>query len=175
MTSGLDRVNQRFADRQPDGDRLVQTTYVQFNQNADAFENGPHVATVFANLLGAEVRDGTIDEILAAWRSEVGRQADALNLTYTEPSFGPAGRPIEIRIQGKSLEELKVTASDLIEELSSYEGVTNLSDDLRTGKREVRLRMREGTVGLNLDAANIANQLRAAFQGESGGRNSSGR
>ena len=166
VTEGLDRVNQQFADRQPDGERLVQTTYVQFNQNADAFENGPHVATVFANLLSAEVRDGPIDEILAAWRSEVGRQADALNLTYTEPSFGPAGRPIEIRIQGKSLEELKATASDLIEELSTYEGVTNLSDDLRTGKREVRLRMREGTVGLNLDAANIANQLRAAFQGD---------
>ncbi|MEO1615213.1 MAG: efflux RND transporter permease subunit [Planctomycetota bacterium] len=166
VTSGLNRVNDRFADRQPEGRDLIQTTYVQFNQNTDAFEEGPHVATIYANLLGAEIRDAPLDEVLDAWRSEVGRQADTLSLTYNEPSFGPSGRPIEIRIQGDELAELKAVASDFIQELSNYRGVNNLSDDLRTGKREVRLRMRGGTAGLNLDAATLSSQLRSAFQGE---------
>ena len=166
VTSGLNRVNDNFAGRQPEGQQLVQTTYVRFNQNTDAFENGPHVATVYANLLSAEVRDGRIDEIVEAWRTEAGRQADVLSLTYTEPSFGPSGRPIEIRIQGKELEELKSAASDILNELSTYDGVNNLADDLRTGKREMRLRLRDGTVGLNLDAATMASQLRSALQGD---------
>jgi hydrophobic/amphiphilic exporter-1 (mainly G- bacteria), HAE1 family len=166
VTHGLDRVNDQFTDRQPENQSLVQTTYVQFNQNADAFENGPHVATVFANLLSAEVRDGSVDEIIAAWRREVGVQADVLSLTFTEPTFGPSGRPIEIRIQGRDLLELKSAANDIVNELSTYEGVNNLADDLRIGKREVRLRLRDGTVGLNLDAATMASQLRAALQGD---------
>ena len=166
ITAGLDRVNDRFADRQPVGQQLVQAAYTQFNQNADAFENGPHVATVYANLLGAETRDGPIDEILAAWRTEVGQQADVLSLTFTEPSFGPSGRPIEVRIQGKVLSELKAAANDLQAELATYDGVLSLSDDLRTGKREMRLRMRRGTAGLNLDAATVAGQLRSAFLGD---------
>ena len=166
VMSGLDRVNDKFAERQPGDEQLVKTAYVQFNQNTDAFENGPHVATVYANLLGAEVRDGSIDEILETWRTEVGRQADVLSLTYAEPSFGPSGRPIEIRIQGNQLSELKATANDVLAELATYEGVNNLSDDLRSGKREMRLRLRDGTVGLSLDAAAIASQLRSALQGD---------
>jgi multidrug efflux pump subunit AcrB len=89
-----------------------------------------------------------------------------VSLTFTEPSFGPSGRPIEIRIQGNELAELKATANDVVAELVTYEGVNNLSDDLRRGKREVRLQMRDGTVGLNLDAAMIASQLRSALQGD---------
>lgn len=166
ITGALDRVNDRFADRQPGNQQLIQTTYVQFNQNSEAFENGPHVATVYANLLSAEIRDARIDEVIDAWRAEVGEQADVLSLTYTEPSFGPAGRPIEIRIQHSDLATLKAAATDVIAELSSYEGVNNLSDDLRVGKPELRLRMRYGTAGLNLDVASISSQLRAAFQGE---------
>ncbi|MCF8039469.1 MAG: efflux RND transporter permease subunit, partial [Desulfohalobiaceae bacterium] len=38
-------------------------------------------------------------------------------------------------------------------------------DDLRPGKPELRLRMKEGSYGLGLDAADVSNQLRAAFQG----------
>ena len=166
VTEGLDRVNDKFADRQPEGKSLVQTSFVQFNQNADAFENGPHVATVYANLLSTETRNGSVDEIIEAWRTEVGAQADVLSLTFTEPSLGPSGRPIEIRIQGKQLDDLKATATDVLAELSTYEGVNNLSDDLRNGKREMRLRLRDGTVGLNLDAATMASQLRSALQGD---------
>ena len=166
ITQGIAQVNKSFADRQPDDQDLVQATFVQFNQNSDAYETGPHVATVYVDLLNAETRDGSIDEILEAWHSEVGTQADVLSLVYTEPTLGPSGRPIEIRIQGKQFEELKSTSNELLAQLSRFKGVKNLSADLRKGKKEIRLRLREGTVGLNLDAATMANQLRAALQGE---------
>ena len=41
----------------------------------------------------------------------------------------------------------------------------NLNDDLRPGKTELRIRLREGAFGLGLDADNVARQLRVAFQG----------
>lgn len=48
----------------------------------------------------------------------------------------------------------------------SAPAVFDLSDDLRQGKSEVRLRLREGSLALGLDASQIASQLRAAYFGE---------
>ena len=49
--------------------------------------------------------------------------------------------------------------------LHGFPGVLNLADDLRTGKRELRFRLREGAFGLGLDAETMARQLRSALQG----------
>jgi HAE1 family hydrophobic/amphiphilic exporter-1 len=165
ITEGLDRVNEHFAPRQPEGQDLVKTVVVQFNENADAFENGPHVATVTVDLLKAEVRDATIDEILEKWRAESGKLTGALDVVFDEPSIGPAGRAIEMRIRGDELLELKQAATEVQDWLTPFHGVQNLNDDLRPGKTELRLRLREGAFGLGLDAENVARQLRVAFQG----------
>lgn len=165
ITGGLQRVNARFAPAQPEGQDLVQTVFVRFNQNPDAFENGPHVVTVTADLLTAETRHAQLDDVFAAWREEVGRPADVLSLAFTEPGFGPQGRSIEIRLQGSDLPRLKAAATRMQQWLSPFVGVSNLSDDLRFGRPELRIRLREGAVGLGLDAEGMARQLRAAFQG----------
>ena len=49
--------------------------------------------------------------------------------------------------------------------LGRFDGVTNLVEDLRPGKREFRIRFRPGVLGMELDASRMAQQLRAAFQG----------
>ncbi|MBN1852851.1 MAG: efflux RND transporter permease subunit [Pirellulales bacterium] len=165
VTDGLQRVNARFTPSQPGKQDLVKTFFVRFNQNPDAFENGPHVATVTADLLTAERRNARLDDVLAAWREEVGRPADVLTLAFSEPGFGPQGRNIEIRLQGGDLEQLKAAVTEMRRWLSPFVGVSNLSDDLRFGRLELRIRLREGAVGLGLDAEGMARQLRAAFQG----------
>ena len=93
ITGAIRRVNEHFAPRQPEGQDLVRTVVAQFNENADAFENGPHVATVTVDLLEAEVRDATIDEILEAWRTESGELTGVLDVVFDEPSYrtGRAG------------------------------------------------------------------------------------
>lgn len=165
ITDGLARVDTRFAPLQPGGQHLVKSVYVRFNQNPDAFENGPHVATVTADLLTAERRNARLDDVFAAWREEVGHPADVVNLAFTEPGFGPQGRSIEIRLQGSDLGRLKAAATEMSLWLSGFAGVSNLSDDLRPGRQELHVRLREGAVGLGLDAENMARQLRSAFQG----------
>ncbi|NOY42047.1 MAG: efflux RND transporter permease subunit [Planctomycetes bacterium] len=165
IVKALDRVNQEFAPRQPKGQDLIQTVVVQFNQNLDAFETGPHVATITVDLLDAETRDARIDEIVAAWRAATGPLPDVLTLTFSEPSIGPGGRPIELRIQGNEFAPLQSAAAEVKEWLLKFEGVYNLSDDLRPGKPELRLQLREGAFGLGLDAETVARQLRTAFQG----------
>ncbi len=166
LQEALDRVNERFKPRQPNDQDLVKATYVKYNINADAFEAGPHVATVFADLLGAEVRKARLDDVFNAWREETGVIPDALAVSYIEPSLAPTGRNIEVRVRGTDLNELRDVSLEIKEWLSRFNGVSNLVEDLRPGKREFRVRFRPGVLGMELDSARMARQLRAAFQGE---------
>jgi multidrug efflux pump subunit AcrB len=158
-------LNERFRPRQPDSQDLVRNITVIYGQNPDVFESGPHVARVVVDLLSAEQRDAPLDEFRNAWRREVGDLADVITIKYTEPVIGPGGRPIDLRLLGYDLGRLKAASNELQDWLGGFVGVQDLSDDLRPGKREYRLRLKPGAGVLGLDAQTVADQVRGAFQG----------
>ena len=165
LSAALQEVNREFAPDQPDGRNLVRNINIQFNRNIDAFESGPHIATVIGDLLGTGIRNTSVDTVLNRWRELAGTPPDVIGLKFTEPTIGPAGRPIDIRLSGEDLDELKAASVALIAWLKGYDGVTDLTDDLRPGKPEVRVRLREGATALGLSARTVATQLRSAFHG----------
>ncbi|SDH50547.1 efflux RND transporter permease subunit [Roseospirillum parvum] len=165
IVQALDEVAAEMADRQPEGRRLVENVGVTYGQHADVAESGPHLATVNVDLLSAEIRQGSTDEITTRWRDKVGPVPDAISLIFTEREMGPAGRPIDIRLSGPDLEELKGASHALMDWLGHYRGVHDLSDDLRPGKPELRLSLRDGAGALGITGEMIAAQIGAAFQG----------
>ncbi|MBT7761118.1 MAG: efflux RND transporter permease subunit, partial [Rhodospirillaceae bacterium] len=165
ITAALQRVNERLSPEQPDNQALVQKVVTKFNENATAFESGAHVATITADLLDSEVRSSTIDDVIAQWRTETGEQADVIWIKFSEPQVGPAGLAIDIRLTGGDLSTLKAAALELTAWLDGYRGTFNLSDDLRPGKPELRIKLKDGASTLGIDARYIADQLRAAFFG----------
>jgi hydrophobic/amphiphilic exporter-1 (mainly G- bacteria), HAE1 family len=165
VVAALERVDKEFTPRQPGGQHLVKHTGIHFNRNLDAHEVGPHVATVTADLLTAERRVGRLEEVFSRWREETGELPDVLSISFKEPQIGPAGQPIEIRLRGSDLTGLKAASLELQAWLRDYVGVFDLLDDLRPGRPELRLRLQEGALALGLDAATVAQQLRAAFLG----------
>ena len=165
LTAAAEGVNREFTPRQPDQAALVRNLTIRYDTNSDAFESGPHVATVVIDLLDAEVRDGTTDEVLARWRQLTGPVPDVISLKFGETAIGPAGRAIDIRLMGGDLNQLKQASLQLQQWLLEFKGVVDLSDDLRPGKPEIRVRLKAGAKGLGRSAADIATQLRTAFQG----------
>ncbi len=165
VEAALKKIDDRLSPQQPDGQRLVKSATVQFNKNIDAFETGPHVATITVDLLSAEIRNTGMDDLFAAWRQAVGDVPDVIGIKYAETVIGPGGLPIDIRLSSDDLDALGLAASELTQWLSLYRGVFNLSDDLRPGKPEVQIRLREGATTLGLDARMVARQLRTAFFG----------
>jgi hydrophobic/amphiphilic exporter-1 (mainly G- bacteria), HAE1 family len=162
----LDKINKELTKNQPGGQYLIQNTLAQFNKNVDAHESGPHVATISVDLLKAEIRNATLDEISIRWRKELEGLSDVIQITFKEPAIGPGGLPIDIRLQGNNFERLKKASIELQDWLRQYKGVWDITDDLRPGKPEVRIRMKNGALARGLDASIIANQLRAAFYGK---------
>ena len=165
VVGAVKQVDAGLTPQQPGGQALVQNIMVQYGQNRDAYETGPHVATVFVDLLKAEIRTVNLDTITARWRNAVGTIPGVINITYKEPVIGPGGLPIDIRLQGEDLGQLKEASLDLLGWLRRYEGVFDLQDDLRPGKPEVRVRLKPGALARGLDAATIARQLRTAYFG----------
>ncbi len=165
VVAAIKRIDAELTPEQPGGRNLVRNILVRYNVNADAFESGPHVASVTVDLLQAELRNARLSDLLNRWRREVGTIPDVMSLTFAELQIGPAGLPIEIRLQGPDLAELKAASTELAAWLGRYPGVADLQDDLRPGKPEIRLRLREGALALGIDAADLAEQLRAAYYG----------
>jgi multidrug efflux pump subunit AcrB len=165
ITAALARVNEKLSPEQPGGQTLVQKVATKFNENATANESGAHVATITADLLDSETRTSRIDDVIAMWREESGELADVISVKFTESGVGPAGLAFDIRLTGPDLNDLKAAALELTDWLAGYRGTSNLSDDLRPGKPELRIRLKDGASTLGVDARQIADQLRAAFFG----------
>ena len=161
----LQAINDELSSEQPGGQDLVRNITVIYGQNPDAFETGPHLARIVVDLLSAEQRSTSIDELLRLWRSRVGDLADVIAVKFAEPSIGPGGRAIDLRLLGSDLEQLKAASLELQDWLNSYAGVLDLGDDLRPGKRELRLRLKPGAGVLGIDTRTLAEQIRGAFQG----------
>ncbi len=100
------------------------------------------------------------------WREKTGDLTDVIQLKFGEPALGPAGKAIEIRLQGDILEDLMKASYELQNWLKGFKGVLDISDDMRPGKPEMRIRMKEGALSMGLKASNIASQIRSAFYGK---------
>ncbi|PLX35604.1 MAG: AcrB/AcrD/AcrF family protein [Hyphomicrobiales bacterium] len=165
VNAALERVNKELSPAQPKGQALIRNVAVTFNKNQDAGESGAHVATIAADLLSAEIRTSSNDEIFALWRKYIGHPTDVLNIKLTEPFIGPAGIAFDFKLKGANLHALKAASRQVQARLKRYKGVRNVMDDLRPGKTEVRIRLKESAKSFNVDARQVADQLRGAFFG----------
>jgi multidrug efflux pump subunit AcrB len=165
IAKAAQKMNAALSPLQPGRIDLVEHISVLYNTNADAKETGPHVATVSLDLLNAETRSGSMDDIINKWRSLAGDIPDIITIAYKEPTFGPGGLPIEIRLTGNNLNDLKMASTKLINWLYAYEGVADLYDDLRPGKPEIQVKLKKGATARGFDAKTVSKQLRDAFYG----------
>ena len=169
LVVALEAINNDLTRQQPEGQSLVRQVSVEYGVNVDSYESGPHLATVTADLLAAEIRGTRVADLIQLWRAAAGNPPDVIAIKFAEFRLSLAGRPIDIRLQGDDLAELGEASRALQRELASHAGPFGVSDDLRPGKPEFRIRLREGALALGLDASGIAAQLRAAFFGQVAG------
>ncbi len=156
---------------QPDGRPLVEhiSTSFGFSHRMDpgpgGTQTGSHIAQVMLELLTADKRTATCDEILRIWREEVGHVTDVVNMTFEQMQVTPGGKPIDVQVRGSDLDELKRASLELQAKISSYAGVRNLADNLRPGEEEILVRLKPTGRPLGITSAELASQLRGAFWG----------
>ena len=148
-----------------EGEALVRHVQVLYSVHADAGEEGAHLATVSLDLLDSERRGTSLNELRRRWSESTPPIADAVSIQFKEPVLGPAGQAISIRLQHDDLALLSRASWELQTWLNGYPGVSNVMDDLRLGKPQFSVSLRPGSLASGLNAQQLAQQLRAAYQG----------
>ena len=168
VEDALKALNADYAPRQKGGTDLVRNITALYNNNIDSNESGTHVATVSADLIRAEDRKGSIEQMLLDWRELSGDVDDVINLSFTDKERGVAGKAIDIRLQGSNLDMLKKASMDLQGYLRSFKGVIEVYDDIRPGKPEISIHLKKQAGVLGINSAQVSSEVRAALQGTTG-------
>ncbi len=151
--------------REQHGSPLLRGTYIRFNFNQDVQEKGPHVATIIADLVSPETRKVKLTSLLSRWRETAGIIPGVAALTFQEPVLGPAGRPIHLRFFHKDLQALLAVSQVVETELSRFEGVSNIMNDIRLGEPEIQLGLKPGSRGSGIDATLLGGQIFGSIHG----------
>ncbi|MBN2195398.1 MAG: efflux RND transporter permease subunit [Polyangiaceae bacterium] len=78
----------------------------------------------------------------------------------------PVGAPVAVEVAGDDFHDVGATASRLRRELSSIPGVTDLTDDYRVGRPEMRIEIDRGAAKrVGASTQSIASTVRTAFAG----------
>lgn len=151
--------------RHGDGDPVRHVSSVIGEWPGFWVQTGSNLCEVMVELSPAETRRVTGAEILDAWRQQVGTIYDADTVTMVQHELGPTEKPLEIRLHGNDLEQLRRAADEVRAELAGYAGVYEIEDDLIPGKRELRVSLKPVARTLGLTVADLASQMREGFFG----------
>ncbi|MEE9282316.1 MAG: efflux RND transporter permease subunit [Myxococcota bacterium] len=127
---------------------------------------GAYQAEVMVELIPADDRDFGTNHAIQRWRQLTRIIPDAVELTFTPGNQWSSGEAINVQLRGSDIEELKLAAAELREELAFYQGVTDIADSFRAGKQEVKLTILPEARHLGLTQDDLARQVRQAFYGQ---------
>ena len=138
-------------------------------------EEGSHVAEVSLNLVPYRERGGmTPQQVVQRWRELTPPLADVVELSFSSDAVS-IGADIDIDLRGRDINELGLVANELSEILAGYEGLFDISNSYRSGKRELTLEILPSAEALGLTQADLGNQVRDAFYGREAQRVQRGR
>lgn len=125
----------------------------------------PHIAQLMVELKPVEERDIPCAQIISRIREQLGVIPGISSLRFEELQGGPGGQAINFLVSGDDINNMKVIAGKLKEELNHFDGVYDIADDLDQGQREIRFSLRDGAASLGLTPQFIARQIRGALYG----------
>ncbi|MCG8636354.1 MAG: efflux RND transporter permease subunit [Desulfobacterales bacterium] len=171
IEDGAFELNNYFRDRVKNGEDLIINTFslvgVIPRRDWKPGVYGGHCGEAWIEIQPASMRPGiSAPEVSAKWRELTGDILGTEQLTFTIIGGGPGGNPIEIRMVGSDLGELERAAQELKDEISTYPGTFDITDDFRPGKMEKQIYIRPGAEPLGVTMADIATQIRQAYYGD---------
>ncbi len=104
-------------------------------------------------------------ELLAQLRRRTATIPGIDKLTYLAQSGGPSGPELEIRVSGIEFETLSGAVDHVREQIEQFDGVLQIEDDLKVGKLEVQLELKETARSLGLTTRDLAILVRSALYG----------
>ena len=116
---------------------------------------------------GEDIRVEETTKTIDRLRDRIAAIAGA-DITIDKERMGPpVGKPIAVEVSGADFHEVGAIAARVRRELAQLEGATDLSDDYRVGRPELRLRIDRGAAKrVGADTRTVASTIRTAVAGQ---------
>ncbi len=164
-TARATRVIEKIALEQPEIKTIYTLLGVHASDDGTVTPPQAHLGQIFLEIVDADSRTRTSDEIVQAMRDQSQDITGVRKLKYSSIQGGPSGAPIHLEISGHNVDELVTVAEDVERKLATYEGVSDIVDDFDAGRREMQIELFESARALGLTTESLATQVRAAFYG----------
>jgi len=143
--------------------RLVENVFVTLGKAGRA--QGENIASVAVQLTPSEARSVRTKTIVQAWRRAIPEIPGVERLAIGGRRAGPPGRDVDVRLQQAPVEDLKAAAEELADKLTTFPGVSGISDDLPYGRPELALELTPRGQALGFTGDSVGAQVRNAFEG----------
>jgi multidrug efflux pump subunit AcrB len=131
----------------------------------DIGRRGSNTAEVTFNLVPQSDREISTREFSIKWRKEVGEIA-GLERLFFDYLIGPGGSSaINVEFTHPDPATLELAATDLADNLRSYNGVTDIYDGFAQGKPQLDFKLKPEGRAAGLSAVSLGSQVRHAFYG----------
>lgn len=124
-----------------------------------------HQILALVKLVPTENRTLTAKETAERLRELIGEVPDAETIAV-EYRDGDTRPPIQYVLNAKNPEVLENAATDLMNQLRSYDGVYNVINNTQSASEEVQFDLKPGAEALGITTADVARQLRQGFFGD---------
>jgi len=162
----LDRAKQIDSEYKKEyGINLLKNYAIYYNKNLDSYEKGKHIATISLELLTSNDRNMMMNDFISKWKISGENIPNATLISFKEPALPVGGLPIEIKLFSNDLDELEKSSHELKDWIRKYRGIFYVSSDLRKGKKEYSINLKDGTLLLGITSKMVADELRGALYG----------
>ena len=144
---------------------VQQLRSASFSRTSSAGNSGDEVGSLIIELHPGDSREISTTEFNREWRKRIEVPAGIEKFSIDVSKSGPPGKPIEVKLSGTDIRNIKQASLDLQELLKGYVGLTNVDDDLPFGQSQLIYELTPAgkAAGMTLDS--VGRQLRAAFDG----------
>lgn len=129
------------------------------------YSDGNHLAYIETELIASELRTVRTKEFIKKWKENFPSIAGIRFTTVEELGDGPGTSPIEIRLQGNSLVDLKMAAGEVVKDLELYPSVISPWENIFYGKDDVLIQVNPNGAALGFTNQIVGQQLRNAYEG----------
>ncbi len=134
-------------------------------------ENGTYLGRILVELTEKGYKKVGTDQIIDSLRKKFGLIPGPTSITLQKQTGGPpTGSPVSVEISGEDFGILDKLAHQVMNELKTVRGVTDIESNYLKGKDEYRIDIDEYKARtLGLDVAKVSTEIRDAFSGGDGG------
>jgi hydrophobic/amphiphilic exporter-1 (mainly G- bacteria), HAE1 family len=175
VKQAADAIRRIHAKLEAEGKPLIEIVHETIGQRSGLGTFGPEprdtgefVGGVYVELVGAEGRDLTSEQIATLWRQETGPIAGVETAVFEVQQIGPGGKDIEFKLlaSNEHWTDLERAIEETKASLIEFGGVFDVTDDSYLGKWEYQIRMNDRGHSMGVTTADLAETVRAAFYGE---------